>query len=275
MSRRIDEATFASTNLRWALLLEDHPQAEEQFSVAKGTELGIPANYGGDKDHLVASIVYPDRAPHVGFKAIEDRGDDEGWSKLQSQALGRALKRAGYPDKLSDLKALLLWRQRLAEIAALANGQVVSEPAAVEEALDEAETETPDDETPEEPQPQVTGGPSPLDPVSEAGVEAVPPAASPRESSSGEEEQAPSTGEVAPPSAGEPLGPGGGGEALAGSEDLEVRRLVERFTALPAPIRSEALALKRKLGIRNWYEADADSLALIKAKVVELEAANA
>jgi hypothetical protein len=106
-------------------MLQDEPQAEVKFSAQTGTELGIPSNYGGGGMFCVATITFPEhtgRHPAVGYKTAGSSGNPDEWNILCSKALGRALKRCGYPDDTVDLKALVHWRQRVAEIAAIGAG---------------------------------------------------------------------------------------------------------------------------------------------------------
>lgn len=150
-------ATYASPGLRHGLLLEDHPAVSVDFDVQRGSELGIPDRLGGDKDYCVATISFPsesDRKPVVGWKPLPkdeklNRGQEhvsDIWLVLCSKALGRALKRAGYPDDLKDLKSLVLWRQREAEIAAITAGtaRVQLAPAAIEKALEAGAVSNPE-----------------------------------------------------------------------------------------------------------------------------------
>lgn len=144
--------TYASPGLRWGLALEDHPGAWVDFKEVPGSELGVPARLGGDGLFCVATINFPEgsgRRPVIGYKPVESkiRGGDasldhlsDKWNILCTKALGRALKRAGYPDDMTDLKALVVWRQRDAEIRAIGSGTTqVSLPAAQpERALDAA-----------------------------------------------------------------------------------------------------------------------------------------
>lgn len=114
---------YASPGLRLGLLLHDHPDATYHFELKKGTDLGIPAEFGGDGNFCLATIEFGDRrAPASAWKPVPQKGDPELWNTLQTKTLGRALKKAGYPDDLKDLKALLLWRQRGAEIEAITSG---------------------------------------------------------------------------------------------------------------------------------------------------------
>ncbi len=147
--------TYASPGLRWGLALEDHPGAWVEFTEQTGEELGIPKKVGGDKTFCVATIHFEgDRKPVVGWKAIPanpkvpNGADDlsDAWNILCTKTLGRALKRAGYPDDLTDLKALVVWRQRDAEIGAIRGGtaQLALAPANPERALEAAGKSNPE-----------------------------------------------------------------------------------------------------------------------------------
>lgn len=123
--------TYASPGLRWGLALEDHPGAYVAFHESPGTDLGIPEKHGGNDAFCVATIHFPEgsgRLPVIGYKALSSKIKGEldhpsdRWNILCTKALGRALKRAGYPDDLPDLKALVVWRQRDAEIRAITAG---------------------------------------------------------------------------------------------------------------------------------------------------------
>jgi len=130
--------SYASPWLRWSLLLTDHPDAKQEFTLQHGTDTGVPADFGGDDQLCVATVTVPGQGRFLGYKEIprsaRDR-DPDTWNLLCAKALGRALKRAGYPSDLQDLKALMLWRRRNEEIRVLGHGMAVTEmpSAAVEE----------------------------------------------------------------------------------------------------------------------------------------------
>lgn len=114
---------YASPGLRLGLLLHDHPNASYKFERVTGTDIGIPSEFGGDGAFCLATISFGDgRADASAWKPVPARGGPDDWNILQTKTLGRALKKAGYPDDLDDLKALVLWRQRDAEISAIASG---------------------------------------------------------------------------------------------------------------------------------------------------------
>jgi hypothetical protein len=147
---------FASPNLRWSLCLKDHPGATYRFELRSGAQLhetdDLPAEFGGsdERKFCVCTITFPkhpdevkQREPAVGWKSITAKelkeGDPEVWTVLCTKTLGRALKRAGYPDMLPDLKALLLWYQRLAEIDRVREGhEPIGELGAGQKAMDDA-----------------------------------------------------------------------------------------------------------------------------------------
>jgi hypothetical protein len=143
--------TYASPGLRLGLLLEDHPTATYSFDLVAGKDIGVPDSYGGGKSFCLCTIHFgAGRADVTAWKPVPDKGNPDDWNILCTKTLGRALKRAGYPDDLKDLKALVLWRQRDAEIAAIRGGtaqvaiasanQIAALPAAdpMQAALDEA-----------------------------------------------------------------------------------------------------------------------------------------
>lgn len=118
---------YASPGLRWGLLLEDHPSAEVTFTEGKASDFDVPERWGGDKAVCVATItgLSGDRKPVTAYKVADKVGDPDAWNLLCTKTLGRALKRAGYPDDMPSLRALVLWRQRNAEVDAIEGGHVL------------------------------------------------------------------------------------------------------------------------------------------------------
>lgn len=118
--------SYASPGLRLGLLLEDHPEATYDFRLATGKELGVPTEYGGGSKKFCVCVIKfgAGRADVMAWKPVAGNGTPDEWNILCTKTLGRALKRAGYPDDLHDLKALVLWRQREAEIAAIKAGSL-------------------------------------------------------------------------------------------------------------------------------------------------------
>ena len=106
--------------------MEDHPGATQKCDMRQGSTLGIPDEFGGQGIFCVCTIQIPDREPVVAWKPVPPRGDADAWVVACTKTLGRALKKAGYPDDLNDLKGLMHWRQREAEIAAILGGNAVA-----------------------------------------------------------------------------------------------------------------------------------------------------
>lgn len=117
---------YASPGLRWGLLLEDHPAATVSFAYEKASAHDVPAEFGGDRSVCVATIDFgSDRPSITAYKIAPDKGDPDSWNLLCTKTLGRALKRAGYPDDMPSLRALVLWRQRNAEVDAIEGGHLL------------------------------------------------------------------------------------------------------------------------------------------------------
>lgn len=140
--------TYASPGLRLALYRLDHPGAPQpRFEEKPAAEVGqagwlcdssaVPAQRAST---MVASFIVctldagDGTDPDIGLKEVPSRekvGDSWGelqrtpetFEKLSTKALGRALKRAGYPADMDELRAVMAWRRRRAEIAALDAGR--------------------------------------------------------------------------------------------------------------------------------------------------------
>jgi len=144
---------YASPALRWSLLLEDDPGATHEFKLQVGTETGIPQQFGGSGNFCVCTIHFPTgskKAPVHAYKTVPAKGTSDEWNVLCSKTLGRALKKAGYPDNLVDLKALVRWRQGQAELASALRGTplALAPPQGVMKALEAAATPEGDDHPP-------------------------------------------------------------------------------------------------------------------------------
>lgn len=131
---------YASPLLRWALLLEDHPQATYSYALVKGKDLpggqAIPERFGGGHDFCLATVEFPPETglePAYGYKGIDVgvnlKGSQTGpvtnaeqWQQLCTKCLGRALKRCGYPDDMDELRAVLRWRNEITRLRSLAEG---------------------------------------------------------------------------------------------------------------------------------------------------------
>jgi hypothetical protein len=129
--------SYASPNLRLALLKEDHPDAEHEFSCVPidheidGKPLVPPPFRGSIKWLVLCRLTIPGMADVVAFKEVSTEGKNKRFSMdpnfqvvCETRALGRALKRAGYPDDMADFRALVLWRQRNKEVLAIGSGLV-------------------------------------------------------------------------------------------------------------------------------------------------------
>lgn len=148
-------ATYASPGLRVGLLMEDHPDAVITYRVGTAAECGVPDEWGGAQEVVICRIERGGTHPAIeAYKAdlltdvvkgkrVTREPDPERWAALCTKALGRALKRCGYPDDMTDLRALVLWRQRNAEVAVIGaapapTGELGSAPAALESPEDAA-----------------------------------------------------------------------------------------------------------------------------------------
>lgn len=117
--------TYCSPLTRWALCVEDWPGASHTFETTTGSDprVNVPAEFGGTGKFLLCVIDFGagnERKPATGWKPLTGvKPNADEYNIVCTKALGRALKRAGYPDDLDDLRACILWRQRRAEIAAI------------------------------------------------------------------------------------------------------------------------------------------------------------
>lgn len=108
---------YLSTSVRWALFKADHPDGEIKFTEATAEEVGIPSSFSKkDERFCVATITrFPgDSLEIVAYKSVSAAGkivDSDAWHVLCSKAMGRALKKAGYPDTISDLKIMTRYKE--------------------------------------------------------------------------------------------------------------------------------------------------------------------
>lgn len=108
---------YLSTSVRWALFKSDHPDGEIKFTEATADEIGIPASFSKkDERFCVATITRYSGDPLeiVAYKSVSAAGkpnDSDAWHVLCSKAMGRALKKAGYPDTISDLKIMTRYQE--------------------------------------------------------------------------------------------------------------------------------------------------------------------
>lgn len=107
---------YLSTSVRWALFKSDWPEAEIKFSEATAEEVGVPASFSKNGERFcVATIIRYENDPVkiVAYKSTSGAGkvtDSDAWHVLCSKAMGRALKKAGYPDTISDLRIMTKYR---------------------------------------------------------------------------------------------------------------------------------------------------------------------
>lgn len=108
---------YLSTSVRWAMFKADWPDASIEFSESTPSEIGIPSTFSKKDEKICVALVTRykgDESPIVAYKAQSDvRGakDTDSWHALCSKAMGRAMKKAGYPDTMTDLKILMKFRE--------------------------------------------------------------------------------------------------------------------------------------------------------------------
>lgn len=136
-SDRIKE-TYVSPTLRLMFLREEFPGARVTYGLATADEVGLPTMFrtgaGGPNqiEYVVTARVEVDgHEPAFGYKEIDPqiRGKDgklrpadttpSALQKLQTMALGRALKQMGIPDDALDFKVAVLMKRRFRELNAL------------------------------------------------------------------------------------------------------------------------------------------------------------
>ena len=107
---------YLSTSVRWAMFKADWPDATVDFSEGTAADVNIPATFTKKDEKLciakVSRFTGDDRII-TAFKSQSDvrsAKDTDSWHALCSKAMGRALKKAGYPDTMTDLKILLKFR---------------------------------------------------------------------------------------------------------------------------------------------------------------------
>lgn len=109
---------YISTSLRWSMFKADWPDATVEFSESTAEQIGIPASFSKkDEKVCVATLTRfnGDDRVLVAYKTFSDarERDTDSWNMLCSKAMGRALKKAGYPDNLNDLKVLMRFRESI------------------------------------------------------------------------------------------------------------------------------------------------------------------
>lgn len=138
---------YLSTSVRWAMFKADWPDATVVFTEGTAEEAGIPSSFSKKEEKVCIATVTrhgDDNRPIVAYKTFSDaKGrDTDSWHALCSKAMGRALKKAGYPDTIDDLKILMRFREAIGTAqkiepkqvpqvetkAALIAGQAVTQP---------------------------------------------------------------------------------------------------------------------------------------------------
>lgn len=107
---------YISTSLRWAMFKSDWPDATVEFTEGNTSDAGIPASFSKKDEKVVIATVTRfsgDDRPIIGYKTQSDARsrDTDAWNVLCSKAMGRALKKAGYPDTMTDLKVFMRYRE--------------------------------------------------------------------------------------------------------------------------------------------------------------------
>lgn len=133
-------ATYASPHLRLALWKEDHPDGEVHFDVVAIDDERSPVHpafAGKTKWLILCTLTVPGMPDVTAFKEcvvkVKDQNvtrnsyDDftpEAQATLQSKALGRALKAAGYPDDMDDFRVLVWLRRENRKVEMIGSGLV-------------------------------------------------------------------------------------------------------------------------------------------------------
>lgn len=108
---------YISTSLRWSMFKADWPDATVEFSEGTAADAGIPSSFSKkDEKVCIATVVrFKGDTPFIGYKSFADaKGrDTDAWNVLCSKAMGRALKKAGSPDNMNDLKVLMRFRESI------------------------------------------------------------------------------------------------------------------------------------------------------------------
>ena len=135
--------SYVGPNVRLAMLKADYPAAchveewIEDISISDVPPAFRPTGKGATGFCRCVIDFGPgaDRPPVTADRFPDVKGvaqaksdttyDPVGWEALSTKTLGRALKEAGYPPDANDIKLLLLWRRRMAEIHGDAEGAVI------------------------------------------------------------------------------------------------------------------------------------------------------
>lgn len=108
---------YISTSLRWSMFKADWPDATVEFTEGTAADAGVPASFSKkDEKVCIATVTrFKGDTPFIGYKSVSDaKGrDTDAWNVLCSKAMGRALKKAGSPDNMNDLKVLMRFREAI------------------------------------------------------------------------------------------------------------------------------------------------------------------
>lgn len=116
---------YISTSLRWAMFKSDWPDATVEFTEGNTSDAGIPVSFSKKDEKVVIATITryaDDNRPIVGYKTQSDARsrDTDAWNVLCSKAMGRALKKAGYPDTMTDMKVFMRYREATGKAVAVA-----------------------------------------------------------------------------------------------------------------------------------------------------------
>lgn len=153
---------YAGPQGRWAMLKRDHPLACHKEVIGDHVAAEVPEEFAKganlSPDFVICTIHQSEDGPvlgkgakqipakvYINSKWVDFTRDSEGWEKVGTMALGRALKDAGYPGDDDSLRRLLAWRKAEAEREAILAGRRPAPPLPVPR--DEAE------HAPEQPEP--------------------------------------------------------------------------------------------------------------------------
>jgi hypothetical protein len=136
---------YLSTSVRWALFKADWPDATVEFSEGTAADVNIPSTFTKKDEKLCIAKVSRFTGDDRVITAFKSQGDVRGakdtdsWHALCSKAMGRALKKAGYPDTMTDLKILLKFRDTkngvkknvVADVQTVANQSIETKSAVI------------------------------------------------------------------------------------------------------------------------------------------------
>jgi len=126
---------YISTSLRWSMFKADWPDATVEFTEGTAADAGVPASFSKkDEKVCIATVTrFKGDIPFIGYKSVSDaKGrDTDSWNMLCSKAMGRALKKAGSPDNMNDLKVLMRFREAIGTAKKVETKGAQSQPTSV------------------------------------------------------------------------------------------------------------------------------------------------